>query len=171
MYVRCTAREWRVFGPTKAQTRKVLALISPTAYSKNYHFWQKKLRPTARAPTRIASRGAPQARKQAIWGDLGPYSTKAASKVASHEVVLRSVGLLLRVPGEPRHACAAARSSWIRVGPRRAPRRPPTNPFSAATQQWRALLFGCGERRSEWRARCGARPSAPTKKATERKPS
>ena len=68
---------------------------SPTAYSKNYHFWQKKYVPRRATPTRIASRGAPQARKQAIWGDLGPYSTKAASKVASHEVVLRSVGLLL----------------------------------------------------------------------------
>ena len=96
MYVRCTAREWRVFGPTKAQTRQVLALIIvPRRPPKTTTFGKKKYVPRRATPTRIASRGAPQARKRAIWGDLGPYSTKAASKVASHEVVLRSVGLLL----------------------------------------------------------------------------
>ena len=69
---------------------------SPTAYSKNYHFWQKNYVPRRATPTRIASHGAPQARKQAIWGDLGRYSSqnrlpraRTPPKIASHEVVLR----------------------------------------------------------------------------------
>ena len=76
--------------PTGTQTN------SPTAYSKNYHFWQKFSVPRRATPTRIASHGAPQARKQAIWGDLGRYSSqnrlpraRTPPKIASHEVVLR----------------------------------------------------------------------------------
>ena len=61
-----------------------------------YHFWQKNYVPRRATPTRIASHGAPQARKQAIWGDLGRYSSqnrlpraRTPPKIASHEVVLR----------------------------------------------------------------------------------
>ena len=69
---------------------------SPKAYSKNYHFGQQNYVPRRATPTRIASHGAPQARKQAILGDLGRYSTKAASK--SPPTKSYSVGLLLGVP-------------------------------------------------------------------------
>ena len=67
--------EKRLISLTGAQTN------SATAYSKNYHFWQKFSDARRATPTRIASHGAPQARKQAILGDLGRYSTKAASKM------------------------------------------------------------------------------------------
>ena len=59
---------------------QVLALIDPRRTPKTTAFGKKSTSHGARLQP-IASRGAPQARKQAIWGDLGRYSTKAASKM------------------------------------------------------------------------------------------
>ena len=75
---------------------QVLAIIVPrrtpktTTFGKNFPTHGARLQPES------ASHGAPQARKQAIWGDLGRYSSqnrlpraRTPPKIASHEVVLR----------------------------------------------------------------------------------
>ena len=75
---------------------RVLAIIVPrrtpktTTFGKNFPTHGARLQPES------ASHGAPQARKQAIWGDLGRFSSqnrlprsRTPPKIASHEVVLR----------------------------------------------------------------------------------